>query len=53
MTQEDMEKKLRILVDLAKELTGAPAPVVKQRAEMVVGLFEELMVTAVGGPNAA
>lgn len=53
MTNEEMEKKLKALLGLARELTEAPAPVVKHRAEMVVGLFEELMTTAVGGPNAA
>ena len=53
MTQEEMEKKLTVLRDLAKELTEAPVPVVKYRAEMVVSLFEELMVTAVSGPNRA
>lgn len=51
MRQRDIEEKLASLLKLAKELSEAPIPVVKQRAEMVIGLFEELMVTVVGKPN--
>lgn len=47
MEKKDVDKKVQELFKLAEELSDAPVPVVKYRAEMVVGLFKELLVTAV------
>jgi len=47
MGKKEMDQKLMSMFELAKELADAPIPVVKYRAEMVLGLFQELMVTVV------
>jgi hypothetical protein len=47
MDKKEIDQKLIQMFELAKDLVDAPIPVVKYRAEMVVGLLEELMVSVV------
>ena len=47
MDKKDIDQKLIQIFELAKELTNAPIAVVKCKAEVVVGLLEELMVSVV------
>lgn len=47
MNKKDIDQKLIKMFELAKELSEAPIPVVKYRAEMVIGLLQELMDTVV------
>ncbi|MBI5441987.1 MAG: hypothetical protein HY900_12345 [Deltaproteobacteria bacterium] len=48
MNETEIAQKITLLFDVAKELTDAPIPVVRQRAEAIVGLLQDLMVTVVG-----
>ena len=47
MDKKEMDQKLIKMFDMAKELSDAPIPAVKYRAEMIAGLLQELMVTVV------
>ena len=53
MDKKDIDQKLLQMFEMAHELTHAPIPVVKHRAEMIVGLLEELMVSVVDGETLA
>jgi hypothetical protein len=49
MEKKEIDQKLIQMFELARELADVPIPVVKNRAEMIVSLLEELMVTVVDG----
>ncbi len=47
MSKQDIDQQLAIMLEAARKLSDAPIPVVKYRAEMIVGLVQELMQTVV------
>jgi len=47
MSKKDIDQKLIRLVELTMELSDTHIPVVKYRAEMIMGLLQELMDTVV------
>lgn len=47
MDQKELEQKITLLFEVASELTASRVTAVRQRAEAIVGLLQDLMVTVV------
>jgi 16S rRNA G527 N7-methylase RsmG len=47
MDRKELEQKITLLFEVAKELSTSDITVVRQRAEAIVGLLQDLMVTVV------
>jgi len=47
MSKKEIDQKLQLMFETARELSNAPIPVVKNRAEIITGPLQELMVTVI------
>ena len=46
-SKKEIDKKIKMLYELAQDLSTVDIPAMRFRAEMIVGLMEEMMVSVV------
>lgn len=51
MNNRDVKGKILVLFETAKDLSESDVPIVRQRAEAILGLLQDLLVTVVGEDN--